>query len=176
MRLMASRDPVSVAFDAAARRLLERAYASRGEWVQTWLPDPDIRQRTRWIGEGIVVDGPDPMPPGGGGVNAHTRWARALVRSLYYQARWHAPSRGGTQLRDARRTVPASVPLRVQVGRHVAAAGVLPARRRVRVMVTSSGAARDRALAREPLRDRIYADGQGQPGPRHATRVARDWS
>src|SRR5215469_1747402 len=88
-------DPVSVAFYPAARRLLERAYAQRRTWVDVWLPDPTIRQRTRWAGEGIAdLTGPDPVPRGGG-VNAQTRWARAFIRALYYQHKWNSPRRAG---------------------------------------------------------------------------------
>lgn len=171
----AQRDPVSVAFDAAARRLLERAYASRGEWVQAWLPDPDLRQRTRFLERGINVDEPDPLPSGGG-LNARTRWARGFVRSLFYQAKWHAPARKGSPMRAQRRTAPSTAALRVQVGRHLPGnpGGGLPPRRRVRVMVAGGGQAAERAAARLPGRDRWVTAGHAA-GPRWADPAGRDW-
>jgi hypothetical protein len=171
----AKRDPVSVTFDASARRLLARAYDARGTWVQAWLPDPGLRERTRWMEAGITVDGPDPMG-GGGGLNARTRWARAFVRSLHYQARWYAPARSGLPLRGVKRTAPSSAPLRVEVGRHIPASpgGGLPARRRVRVMIASGGRARDAAVARLPDADRIYTPA-GAPAARWADPARRDW-
>jgi hypothetical protein len=169
-----SRDPVSVAFDGAARRLLDRAVTSRGEWVQVWLPDPTIRQRTRWLGSNIDVDGPDPLPAGGG-LNAHTRWARGFVRSLHWQLKWHAPARGGKGLSAEKRMVASSMPLRVEVGRHVApspqfdpadpSAGGLPGRRRVRVQIAKGGKAKDAAVKRLSNADRIYTPA-GAPASR----------
>lgn len=166
---------MSVAFDASARRLLERAYESRGTWVHAWLPDPDLRQRTRWLEEGINVGGPDPLPAGGG-VDARTRWARGFVRALYHQAAWYAPDRGSTRMRSERRTAQASAPLRVQVGRHLPASpgGGMPARRRVRVMIARSGRARDQAVARLGNADRIYTPA-GKHAARYAAETYRDW-
>lgn len=175
MRHMAKRDPVSAAFDASARRLLERAYAARGQWVQAWLPDPDLRQRTRWLEQGINVDGADPLPPGGG-VDAKTRWARGFVRALYFNAKWYRPARGSTRMRTERLTSPSSVPLRVQVGRHVPGnpGGGLPPRRRVRIMIATGGQAKDRAVTRLADRDRRVTP-DGKPGARFAQPAYRDW-
>ena len=65
LTVMPGRDPVSVTFDAAARRLLARAYASPGTWVSVWLPDPSMRQRTAMASAGVRSDltGPDPVRP-----------------------------------------------------------------------------------------------------------------
>lgn len=171
----AQRDPVSVAFDASARRLLQRAYASRGEWAQAWLPDPGLRDRTRFLELGINVDDPDPLPSGRG-LDARTRWARGFVRALYYQAKWHAPARAGSPMRAERRTAPSTAAIRVQVGRHVPGnpGGGLPPRRRVRVMIAAGGQAAERAAARLPARDR-WATAEGTAGPRWADPAARDW-
>jgi len=177
-----SRDPVSVTFDTSARRLLERAYSNRGEWVAVWLPDPTIRQRSRWIGEGINVDAPDPLPAGGG-VNAHTRWARAFVRSVYYQHRQWSPRKIGGPW--ARRTTPRDAGgLRIQVGRHIVASpqfdpahperGGLPPRRRVRLQLAAGGRAKQAAVARLGNRDRIYTESGGQAA-RFAEVSYRDW-
>jgi hypothetical protein len=182
------RDPVSEAFDAAARRLLSRAYAARGEWVTVWLPDPTIRQRSRFTALGIGdLTGPDrPSVAAGtnGGLNARTRWARGFVRALNYQHKWYSPARTGPW-RTQRRTVARSTGgLKVEVGRLVAAspqfnpadpgAGGLPPRRRIRIRLESGGAAKQRAVARLPDRDRIFTD-NGTPGGRWSNPALRDW-
>lgn len=181
------RDPVSETFDAAARRLLSRAYARPGEWVQVWLPDPGMRQRTRWAEYGIVVAGPDnPSVPGrGGGVDARTRWGRAFVRSVYYQHKWFSPARGGSWRTERRPSPRNTGGLRIEVGRHVAAspqfdpanpgAGGLPPRRRVRVQLAAGGRAKDRAVARLSDRDRIWTD-DGRPARRFSDPSLRDWA
>jgi hypothetical protein len=164
-----TRDPVSVTFDAAAARLLDRAYAARGTWVMVWLPDPTVRQRTRWLAEGINVGGPDnPSVRGGSGLDAKTRWARALVRSLNYQKK--AAGRPGA--------------LRVEVGRHVPASpqfdpahpgrGGFPPRRRIRVQVASGGKTARRAVTRLPDSARIWTD-DGEPAARFSDPALRDW-
>jgi hypothetical protein len=180
-----TRDPVSEAFDGAARRLLDRVYAQRGQWVAVWLPDPTIRQRTRYIGAGINVDGPDPLPAGGG-VNARSRWARGFVRALYYQHRYYSPMRSSSGWKR-RTSLRASGGLRVEVGRHVAASpqfdpqhperGGFPARRRVRVMLAAGGRKKDAAVARLSDKDRIYQR-DGSPADRfsHANGPFRDWA
>jgi hypothetical protein len=168
-----TRDPVSVTFDAAAVRLLDRAYATRGKWVMIWLPDPTIRQRSRWLAEGINVGGPDnPTVHGGTGLDAKTRWARAFVRSLNYQKK-HAGRSGA---------------LRVEVGRHVPASpqfdpahperGGFPPRRRIRVQIASAGRAKEAAVTRLPDGDRwaVGPQGQRRRGPRWADPSLRDWA
>ncbi|HWM96707.1 MAG TPA: hypothetical protein VNO54_06585 [Streptosporangiaceae bacterium] len=180
------RDPVSEAFDASARRLLAKAYGSRGEWVSVWLPDPTIRQRTRWAGVGIIdLTGPDrPSAVGGaGGLDAKTRWARAFVRSLNYQHKWYSPA-GRSKDWQRRMVGRATGGLRVEVGRHIPAsaqfdpadpgAGGLPGRRRVRVQLASGGAAKQRAVTRLADRDRIY-DAAGNPAGRWSDPALRDW-
>lgn len=183
------RDPVSEPFDAAARRLLGKAYAARGQWVSVWLPDPTLRQRTRWAEIGITdLTGPDrPSTHGkGGGLNAKTRWARAFVRSLQYQHKWYSPMGKSTTWRAERRSAArATGGLRIEVGRHVPAspqfdpadprAGGLPARRRVRVQLAAGGAAKMRAVQRLSDRDRIYDDA-GRPAARWSDPSLRDWA
>ncbi len=175
------RDPVSEAFDAAARRLLERAYAARGQWVQAWLPDPTVRQRTRWIEIGINVDAPDnggsAAGGGAGGLDAKTRWARGFVRSLNYQHKWWSGT-SGRGWRQSRRTAPRSAGgLRVEIGRHVPGnpGGGLPPRRRVRVKLEAGGAAKARAVARLADRDRIFDDAD-KPAGRWSNPALRDWA
>lgn len=175
---MPGRDPVSVAFDASARRLLERAYAARGTWVQAWLPDPDLRQRTRWLERGINVGGPDPLPPGGG-LDARTRWGRAFARSLYYNAKWYRPARGSSRMRTQKLNTASGTPLRVEFGRHVPGneLGGLPPRRRVRIMIAQGGEAAERAVTRLPEASRSFVGPKSArvPGPRWAAPEYKDW-
>jgi len=168
----ARRDPVSETFDRSAARILERAYAKRGQWIEIWLPDPTIRQRSRWVNQGINVDGPDNPSVRGrgrGGVDAKTRWGRAFVRSVYYLHK--ASGHSGA--------------VRVQVGRHVAASpqfdpahperGGLPPRRRVRVQLAAGGKRADAAVRRLGDRDRIWTD-DGREAARFSDPALRDWA
>ncbi len=177
--MSATRDPVSLIFDTAARRLLDRAYAARGTWVQVWLPDPDLRDRTRFLEQGIGdLTGPDrpSVRNRAGGLDARTRWARGFVRALNYQHKWYSPTARGGGWKH--RTAPRSTGgLRVEVGRHVPGnpAGGLPPRRRVRVMIAAGGAAKARAVARLADRDRIWTD-DGRPAGRFSDPALRDWA
>lgn len=171
------RDPLSELFDAGARRHLERAYARPGQWVETRLRPPGLRAR-RYAGElGIDPLGPDDVSARGGrGLNARTRWARAYVRALYYQHKWY--SRGGTQgWRKGKRTEPRhSGALEVDVGRQVAAVGLIPAGRIVRVKFTQR---RPEEAKRAHFRDqdpgaRVYTSAGGR-GPRWSDPAQRDW-
>lgn len=86
------RDPVSVQFDAAARRLLERAYASPGAWTGTYLAQPSASWRA-WAGfHGIDLTGRDPW--------GEVRWVRGFKRSCYWNLAWHGYAGG---LQGARR-------------------------------------------------------------------------
>jgi len=187
---MWTRDPVSEPFDAAARRLLARAYASPGQWASVWLPDPDVRQRTRFAALGITdLTGPDrPSAIGGraGGLDAKSRWARGFVRSVSYQHKWYSPVRkGGGWLQERRTAARATGGLLIEVGRHVPAspqfdparpaAGGFPARRRIRVQLAPGGRAKDRAVARLASRDRIYEQ-DGTAGRRWSDPGLRDWA
>lgn len=168
-----SRDPVSVALDDQARRLLERAYASPGTWVAHRLfdPPPAVRQRyARWYG--IDVAGPDNAATlSGRRDNMRSRWARGFARSLWWNHRNYY-SRG--ELGSRRRTSPAGRPLQVQAGRRLAAVGILPPSRWVRVRVLSGGQAKLRAVARLSDDDRIaYRD--GPVGGRWNPPEERDW-
>jgi len=183
----ASRDPVSEIFDAKARKLLSRAYAARGTWVQDWLADPGIRARSSFLGMGINVDGPDPVP-GGGGLDARSRWGRGFIRAVNYQHKWYSGGRGGEWRKDRRTTARALGGLRVEVGRHIVASpqfdprhperGGLPPRRRVRVQIASGGAAKDAAVNRLAAKDRwaVGPKGSRTAGPRWADPTWRDWA
>jgi hypothetical protein len=173
------RDPLSELFDPAARRLLERAYASPGQWAGTRLADPSPRHLAWCAGRGINPFGPDDASvigtKGGtkGGTNARTRWARGFVRALYYQHKWWSGS--GTAWRTAKRSVARETgALEVQVGRAVQAYGVFPAGRSVRIRLLRGGQAADRAVRRLADGDRIYAD-DGSPAGRWSDPELRGW-
>jgi hypothetical protein len=181
----AERDPLSVLFDGPARRLLDRAYARPGRWVMTRLADPGPRHRAYAAERGIDPLGPDrPSVPGGKGLNARTRWARAFVRALYYQHRWYSAGRGPGFRVQRRTVVRAAGALQVEVGRHVPASpqfdpehperGGFPPGRAVRVRLVAGGRAKERAVARLPDSARIYDD-DGRPAQRHSEVGLRDW-
>jgi hypothetical protein len=170
-------DPVSVAFEATARRLLERAYAQRNTWISVRLADPTIRQATRFAAMGVGdLLGPDPVK----GNLARTRWARGLVRALY---RVNDHEHGHPI--DSHGHYGGAPPLRVEVGRHIPAspqfdprdpsAGGLPPARQFRLQIARGGSAAMRAVARLPDSHRIYDD-EGRRGGRIAVESSRDWA
>jgi hypothetical protein len=169
------RDPVSELFDGAARTLLARAYAKPGEWIMTRVADPDRRAIAYGSERGINVTGPDrPSVPGGTGLNARTRWCRAFVRALYYQHKWYSAA-GQASLRSERRTSPrAAGALRIEIGRHMPARGVIPAGRAIRIQIAKGGQAKDRAVRRLPDSRRWMLDDK-TAGPRQSSIDLRDW-
>jgi hypothetical protein len=166
-----NRDPVSELLDSGARRILERAYATPGRWVTTRLADPDPGHASYFGSLGIDVNAPDRA---GRSLNAHTRWGRAFVRAIYYQHQWYS-NVGGRGWRAQRRTTERkSGALKIEVGRHMAALGVIPAGRIVRVILYPGGASALKAVDREPDRARIFTASGGQGGA--ASDVSRrDW-
>ena len=117
---------------------------------------------------GIDPYGPDPVQRGG--LNAHTRWARGFVRTLYREHKWWSGGKG-KPFRSARRTVARHTGgLQVEVGRVMPARGIIPAGRTIRVRLAPGGKAKEAAVAELPERAR-WADG----GPQHAQEAWRDW-
>jgi len=168
----AERDPLSELLDGAARKILERAYAQRGQWVTARLADPNLKQIAYGRERGIDATGPDnPSVAGGRGLNARSRWGRAFVRAVYWNHRnWYGTgNRLSNQYRNVYRT---RGPLRVEVGRHVAAGTGRHAvgSRAVRVQLARGGEALERAERRAP-RSHWWPDG----GPRASQRDLRDW-
>ena len=162
----AARDPLSELLDAAARRLLDRAYASPGQWAGTRLADPSIQHIRYANALGIYPLSRDPAVGG----EAKTRWARAFTRALYYQHKWYSAG-GGPGFRSSRRTAArATGALIVEVGRAMPALGVIPAGRAVRVKLASGGQAKEKAVARKP-ENQLWVD----KGPRWADPGRRDW-
>jgi len=153
----AGADPVSVYFEPAAKRLLDRAHASRGEWVSTRLADPSIRQRTHWAALGIDVSKPDDINDG----KAKTRWARALERALY---RLHKRSgRSGSLRVEVGRRIPASP----QFNPSDPGAGGFPPARQFRLKIDRGGSVAERAVRRLPDSQRIMVPAGTQEGGRY---------
>jgi hypothetical protein len=76
-----ARDPISEQFDAAAIKLLRRAYANKGEWVGTYVGNPSPAWQVWAVRNGWPrLLGPDPVPS----AEAKTAWCRAFVRSCYH--------------------------------------------------------------------------------------------
>lgn len=159
----AARDPVSEKMDRAARQLLDRVYKAKGGWAATRLKDPTPEQKRLWLHRGINVTGPDPV---GGGFNARDRWARALVRALWYQHKWYSGRPGGGW-RAEPRNAPRHPGIQIEFGRRRPAAGVIPAGRPVRVRTASPAAARRTG---KPEDEWSWA-----AGGRRADPADRDW-
>lgn len=163
------RDPVSVLFDAGARRLLERAYRNHAQWVGTRLANPNERQLAYLASLGIQWNGPDGKS-GEGRLNARTRWARGFVRSLEYNHRWYSgdPNTGGW--RSARRTTPrGDIGLIIEIGR------ALPGGRQAGTLLVPGRAVRVKVMrgARAHVRRKgglVYTEGPGRSDP-----ALRDW-
>src|SRR5215472_1176551 len=94
------RDPMSVLFDAAARRLLDRAYrAPRGAWTGTRVVRPDLRQHTYAMRLGIDLEAADQSKTAVG--TRRNRWDAAFERSLHYQQKWFYGTGGQRKNRRA---------------------------------------------------------------------------
>jgi hypothetical protein len=176
---MYERDPVSVLLDRGARDLLARVYAApRGQWVMTRLADPSARHEAWAAGRGWRLMGPDNAATlSGRHVNAHTRWGRAFMRSLWYQHRQYGPALARAGVRTERRAAPTSIPLQVEWGRRLPGSStgrVLPAGRAVRVRVAYGGKTARRVVMTKPEADRIYT-GDGSQGGRFSVAGMRDW-
>jgi hypothetical protein len=142
---MSQRDPVSVWFDAAAVRYLERAYARPGEWVGIYLAPPTVTQRGRLA---FLVPGYDPGERDKWG---EYRWVRAFKRAVYFQLKHYGYSDGMRPGQERNSPWPAKS-LEWETGKRVLKAG-WPARRwAIRVRLHPTGAAASKA-AREKIPD-----------------------
>ena len=159
------RDPVSELFDQAARSLLARAYARPGKWAASRVADPSPRHRAYLADRGIDPFERDRVGSG----MAKTRWARGMVRALYYQHKWWSAAGGGFRA-DKRQTYRQTGALVVEVGNVVVARGVIPRGRAIRVMLAPGGQAKVKAAAGVPERE-TWAD----QGPAWADPGKRDW-
>lgn len=165
------RDPISVQFDPASARLLARCYRDRGAWHGTYLRNPTAAWELWARRNGIRLLGPDNAGRG----QARTRWARAFVRSAYYQHRWYYyETAGGLVLAD-RRAVPAtSKALVFEVGTVRIAKGGIILGRSVRLKVLQGGNAADGHVQALPYARRIY-DSNGDPAGAWSDPSTRDW-
>jgi hypothetical protein len=140
-----TRDPLSVWFDPAARRLIRRAYARRGQWVGVYLAPPTIEQRARAATLGIW----DLYERDRWG---EQRWVRAYKRAVYWQLRmhgWHDAPR----FSETRASPWAAVALEWQTGRRVTRANWAGRRWAIRVRLHDGGQAAARAAAAKPAAD-----------------------
>jgi hypothetical protein len=179
---MYERDPVSLLLDRGAREMLAQVYgARRGEWVMTRLADPTDRHRAWAKSRGWDLDGPDnAVTLSGKHIDAHTRWGRAFMRSLWWNHKWFGPEpgRGPRGMRTARRMTPTSTALQVEWGRRLpgsARGQLLPAGRAVRIRLAYGGKTARRVVESKRPDDRIYLD-DGAVGGRFAVAEQRDWA
>lgn len=171
------RDPVSELLDAGARRLLERAYAKPGQWVNTRLADPPPEAIERFAARGINLMGPDDAPTRGGTtkLRVYTRWGRGFTRALYYQHKWYSNT-GNRGFRSAKRMVERHAgALQVEFGRRLPAAGVIPAGRAVRVRLMPGGKQALAAVRQLPDAERKFTDAGDHAGASSELAGRRDW-
>lgn len=161
MRL--ERDPVSEVFDSGARALLDRAYRGPVEWHPTRLQDPEARHWAAFAGINLL--GPDDASTPGRGLDARSRWARAFVRALFHQHKWHSGPAPGVWRGDRRAVARSAAELEVRVGRHMPLRGVIPAGRMVYLRYDPA----------RPARFRNPPRGQGVVGPAQSDLRLRDW-
>lgn len=151
-RMTFERDPASVAFDGAARRLLERAYASPGQWVGTYLSQPS----TGWIAwgwaHGIGLRERDRW--------GEVRWVRAYKRAVYWQLRTYGYARElGT---TPRVSDTAARSLEWETGKLIMKKGWPGRRWAIRVRLHAGGLAAERAVrSKRPPAER-YTGPAGQ--------------
>lgn len=138
------RDPVSVQFDAAARRLLARAYANEGDWTGTFLTQPSPLWRAWALAHGIDLRGRDRW--------GEVRWVRGFKRSVYWNLAWYGYA---AEIGDARRIGKGDGKALIwQTGKLVMKSG-WPARRwAIRVKVVPGGRAAEAHTHQLPRRDR----------------------
>lgn len=158
------RDPVSLVWDTAAARILQRVYEQRGGWYATRITDPPP-SLLAYFGAKHDIDltGPDNAATiSGRHINYRTRWNRGFVRAVNY--------------RNDRRHGGPGGPLEIQVGRpKPAGPGNTPAGWAVRLRVRRGGDKRARrAVERKKYGDRIWT-GDGEPGGRFHDITGRDW-
>lgn len=140
------RDPASVQFDAAARRLLERAYQHPGQWTGTYLAQPDRLWMAWGYGHGIDLRARDRW--------GEIRWVRAFKRSVYYQLKWYGYATG---MRDVRHTGPGHPrSLEWETGKLVMKPGWPGRRWAIRVRLHSGGMAANRAVQAKRPESRRY--------------------
>ena len=132
------RDPLSEWFDPAARKLITRAYAQRGQWVGVYLAPPTPLQRAHAARLGIYnLTERDRW--------GEQRWVRAFKRSVYYQLKKHGWS-DAPRWDDVRSSPWPGVALEWETGKRVLKAGWPSRRWAIRVRIHQGGAAARKAV------------------------------
>lgn len=150
------RDPVSVWFDPAARRLVTRAYAVKGSWAGVYVGPPTLEQ---WAALGMLGIAPWQRDRWG-----EQRWIRALKRSCFHLVNHYG---GVSELRPVPNLGAGShgwhAPVRVQweTGQLVYKSGWPTRRRAVRMRLHAGGKATSRAGLALPARVR-WIDDEGR--------------
>lgn len=157
-----TRDPLSEWFDPAARRLIRRAYARRGQWVGVYLAPPTLEQRARAAVLGVW----DLYERDRWG---EQRWVRAYKRAVYWQLRMHG-WHDGPRFAETRASPWPAVALEWQTGRRVTRANWAGRRWAIRVRLHDGGQAAARAAAARP------ASEQWVGTARQSTVDDHDWS
>jgi len=164
--MTATRDPLSELFDPAARRLLERAYANRGQWTGVYIALPSVSQRAYAASLGIW----DLRYRDRWG---EPRWVRAFKRSAYWNLRYYGRS-GHVDFSVRRAAAGASSPFAAamiwETGRLVLKSGWPQRRYAVRVKITDGGRPAVRAVESGGSESPRWVD-----TPRQSTLADRDW-
>lgn len=155
------RDPLSEWFDTAARRLIRRAYANRGQWVGVYLAPPTVLQRAYAARLGIY----DLYERDRWG---EQRWVRAYKRSVYYNLKKHGFS-DAPRWDQTRVSAWPAVALEWQTGKRVILKGWPTRRWAIRVRLHDGGSAARRAAERKPASEQWVGTG------RQSTIDDRDW-
>lgn len=137
----AQRDPVSVWFDPAARRFLERAYRNQGQWAGQYLAPPSGNALIRASRLGINPYERDRW--------GEVRWVRAFKRSVYYQLKKHG-TRDGMNYGQTRASAWPARSLEWETGALVMRQGWDRRRWAIRIRIHPTGAAAS-AAAREKV-------------------------
>ena len=154
------RDPVSAWFDAAARRLAERAYRAGGDWATVYVAPPSAARMAQLSAMGV-----NPWERDRWG---EQRWVRSFKRSLYHVVNYH----GGVDGLRARPNTGAGshgwhAPVRVEweTGGLIRKAGWPTRRREVRVRIHPGGPATSAIGQQERKR---WVDDAGHPTSRQS--------
>lgn len=166
MITMGNRDPLSEWFDAAARRLLERAYAHRGQWTGIYLAPPSIAHQISAAALGFL----DLWERDRWG---EIRWVRAFKRSVFWNHKTYGYS-SDFRAGQPRAADHAGTSLEWQTGQRVYKAGWPSRRWAIRVRVHPGGTAAHQAAAAIPA-SRRWVDPAGRATSRQSTAADHDW-
>jgi hypothetical protein len=162
-----SRDPLSVWFDRPASRLLERAYASRGQWTGIYLAPPTPLQRASAARIGIWDLGERDKW-------GEVRWVRAFKRSVYHSHRLYGYA-GDFRPGEQRTTDRAGTSLEWETGQRVLKSGWPSRRWAIRIRIHPAGAAALAAADRKVPAQKRWIGPGGQPTHLQSTPADRDW-